>query len=275
MHTCAWTPSLTMRAPSQGASRSRVLTGPQRCAPRRSAVRVCASSEPPKARFAHSLACLSWWCCHSDCRSVSPGLTVFACVVSVPHRSHLVATAQGHAEQPGRGAGSARAGTTQPGCSLRGRRGAPLLVGVACGLPPSHTPSPAFPPPTCALQTTQAQAAPEAPAAPARKPGSLSKEQVRLCADEGAGRLCCVCAVCDTRQRVRPAESEAAPGVPGLWRRGECVRRVCCPPCLCSRRTVVFGTPADTAMPSNYFLNIVLGITALVLLCYFGGILPK
>ena len=53
------------------------------------------------------------------------------------------------------------------------------------------------------------------------------------------------------------------------------MRRVCCPPCLCSRRTVVFGTPADTAMPSNYFLNIVLGITALVLLCYFGGILPK
>ena len=47
------------------------------------------------------------------------------------------------------------------------------------------------------------------------------------------------------------------------------------PPRLCSRRTVVFGTPADTAMPSNYFLNIVLGITALVLLCYFGGILPK
>ena len=37
----------------------------------------------------------------------------------------------------------------------------------------------------------------------------------------------------------------------------------------------MFGTPADTAMPSNYFLNIVLGITALVLLCYFGGILPK
>ena len=142
MHTCTWTPSLTMRAPSQGASRSRVLTGPQRCAPRRSAVRVCASSEPPKARCAHSLACLSWWCCHSDCRSVSPGLTVFACVVSVPHRFHLVATAQGHAEQPGRGAGSARAGTTQPGCSLRGRRGAPLLVGVAWDSFPSTRPHP-------------------------------------------------------------------------------------------------------------------------------------
>jgi len=28
-------------------------------------------------------------------------------------------------------------------------------------------------------------------------------------------------------------------------------------------------------MPSNLFLNVILFITALVLVCYFGGILPK
>ena len=54
-----------MHAHSQGASRCRLrpaLTGPQRCAPRRAAVRVSASGEPPKARLALSLTAVPHGC---------------------------------------------------------------------------------------------------------------------------------------------------------------------------------------------------------------------
>ena len=56
---------------------------------------------------------------------------------------------------------------------------------------------------TCAHHTTQAEAAPATPAAPTRKPGSLSKEQVweAVCGVGKGRRLCCVC-LCVTRSNV-------------------------------------------------------------------------
>jgi hypothetical protein len=117
LHTRAWTQSSAMQAHSQAAVRCRlrpVLTGPQRCAPRRAAVRVCASGEPPKARLAPPLPAVRRLCRPRPLPLLAPDTLTVTPLSSSLH----VATAQGHAEQLGRGAWQARAGTALPGVVL-------------------------------------------------------------------------------------------------------------------------------------------------------------